>query len=195
MVSYRQYFRLLFYLFIFKVSFCGKKSSQSNKEGWENRGTETSFSFFSPKVQGLEGRGHSRSSHHSRGNRADQEPRKAGDLGPGAAGSAPKPKMSPWPGIQWEEPTLPPSSPRLLRPAPGTGSRLPHLENGRRALLSQWAQDVLRKQPAWVWFSLKFYEQAEEKQNIVLLLFLSSFRRSFSWQAGDVRQGRAPGTS
>lgn len=42
---------------------------------------------------------------------------------------------------------------------------------------------------------LKFYEQAEEKQNMVLLPFLSSFRWSFSWRAGDVRQGRDPGTS
>lgn len=42
----------IFYLFIFKVSFCGKKSSQSNKEGWENVERKLPFHFF-PQSAGI----------------------------------------------------------------------------------------------------------------------------------------------
>lgn len=51
MVSYRQYFRLLFYLCFKKVSFCGKKSRQSNKEGWESVEWKLPF-HFSPQRAG-----------------------------------------------------------------------------------------------------------------------------------------------
>ncbi|XP_061255044.1 uncharacterized protein LOC133236841 [Bos javanicus] len=109
----RQYFHLLFYLFIFKVSFCGKKSSQSNKERWEH--VEWKFSFSPPppplpKVHGTgeEGEGSPRVLTSLQG---QQEPRKAGDVLPGAQGSDLNTHMSPR--------TPPSQSPRLLRPAPG----------------------------------------------------------------------------
>lgn len=80
----RQYFHLLLYLFIFKVSFCGKKSSQSNKERWES--AEWKFYFFRhphpPQYRELEkrGRGHLRSSHHFRGSRNPERPGRCAPL-------------------------------------------------------------------------------------------------------------------